>query len=73
MNYILLAVALVALPSPAFAYIDPGAGSMFLQMILAAIVFGGVMLKMWWTRIKMFFTGKKSPPALDQDNSSLPK
>jgi len=73
MNYILLALALVALPSQAHAYIDPGAGSMFLQMLIAAVVFGGVMIKMWWTRIKMFFTGKKEPRDHGQDNSTLPK
>ena len=73
MKYILIAVALAVLPNPAFAYIDPGPWQMFLQMFVGAVVFAGVVLKIWWTRIKMFLTGKKLPPTSDQDDSSLPK
>lgn len=40
---------------PALAYLDPGTGSMVLQLLLGGI--GGiiVIVKMYWERILMFF------------------
>ena len=40
---------------PAFAYIDPGTGSMILQIILAGIAGAGLVATTCWTRIKLFF------------------
>lgn len=55
------------------AYIDPGSGSVLIQLILASCI-GGIA--MFWSRIKAFFTGGKknaeeaeSTPTAD-DNSS---
>ena len=49
-------------------YIDPGSGSILLQVIMAAIV-GGVAA--FWNKLKGLFTGKKtmSPPP-DNDSST---
>lgn len=38
------------------AYIDPGSGSILIQVILASCI-GGIAL--FWQKIKAFFTGKK--------------
>lgn len=38
------------------AYIDPGSGSILLQVILASCI-GGIAV--FWTRIKAFFSPKK--------------
>lgn len=51
-------VALVLLPSPALAYIDPGTGSFVIQGIIAAVVGAGIAFKMFWHRIKSAITGK---------------
>jgi hypothetical protein len=40
-------------------YIDPGSGSMLLQIIAGAILGAGVVVKTYWSRIKSFF-GKGS-------------
>ncbi|WP_041064104.1 hypothetical protein [Thiolapillus brandeum] len=46
---------LTALSGSAFAYIDPGTGSMVLQMAVAGILAGLFYIKMAWSRIKQFF------------------
>jgi prepilin signal peptidase PulO-like enzyme (type II secretory pathway) len=38
--------------SDAYAYIDPGSGSMFIQVIVGALVGVGVAIKMYWEKIK---------------------
>ena len=49
------------LPGPALAYLDPGTGSMMLQVILGGIAAIGVALKLFWYRIIAFLGfGKKS-------------
>ncbi len=50
-------VAAIALwTAPAQAYIDPGSGSMFLQLLVAAIAGGLWTLKVYWRRLMGFFT-----------------
>ena len=38
------------------AYIDPGSGSILIQVLLASCI-GGIAV--FWQRLKSFFTGKK--------------
>ena len=45
-------VALVALmPTVAWAYLDPGSGSMLLQVLLGGVAAVGVVAKLYWYRI----------------------
>lgn len=45
---------------PSYAYLDPGSGSMMLQVILGGLAGLGVLLKIFWRRIISFFGfGKK--------------
>lgn len=56
---------------PAHAYLDPGTGSALIQGVIAAIAAVGVTLKLYWHRIKRFFTSRrdeKSPPRAPSDN-----
>jgi hypothetical protein len=36
-------------------YLDPGSGSMIIQMILTAILGIGLVVRIFWARIKKFF------------------
>ena len=46
------------------AYLDPGNGTMILQMIAGAVAAGLVMLKLFWRRIlRALHLGKATPPA----------
>ena len=67
-----LAVLLVlALTLPAFAYLDPGSGSMLAQALAAGFAGLGVLIKFYWVRIKRFFGfGKATVPAADTQDDS---
>lgn len=45
--------------SDAFAYLDPGTGSMFIQVIIGAIVGVGITLKIYWYKIKDKFISSR--------------
>ena len=46
---------LIMAPIPAHAYLDPGAGSMFLQLLLGGLAGLAVLLKLYWQRLLSFF------------------
>jgi len=58
----LLAVFAVSIicPEKAFAYLDPGTGSMILQVILAGAVGVGCTVKVWRDKIMHFFKKDKN-------------
>ncbi len=41
---------------PALAYLDPGSGSYLIQVIIASMVAGGVMVGAKWQQFKEFLT-----------------
>ena len=43
----------------AFAYIDPGTGSMVVQVLIGAIVGVGVAIKVYWYKLKEKLIRKK--------------
>ena len=57
--------------SPEF-YLDPGSGSILFQMVVAALLGGGILIRTQWARIKRWF-GKNSENADtdsdDEENS----
>ena len=61
-NSIMLAtffLASLGFESSAYAYLDPGTGSIILQSILAGIVCVAVVVRIYWHRLKAFFSPKK--------------
>ena len=46
------------------AYIDPGSGSILIQVVLASFL-GGIAV--FWQKIKALFTGKKPEASKHQD------
>jgi hypothetical protein len=65
---LLLAVLLVALaPRSAHAYLDPGAGSMILQLVLGGLAGLAVGLRLVWRRLAGRFSRRES--AVDGDSS----
>ena len=46
---------LIMTPIPAHAYLDPGTGSMFLQLLLGGLAGLAVLLKLYWQRLLSFF------------------
>jgi len=51
--------------SPAYAYLDPGTGSMVIQMTIAGVLSLTFAIKTYWYKIKSFLTGNKLEPLED--------
>ena len=65
--FTLLFLFVVGIHRPAFAYLDPGTGSMMLQLLLGGVAGALVVGNLYWQRIKAFFGGKSIH---DQSNES---
>ena len=58
---LLIVILLLSMAQPAFAYLDPGTGSMLLQVILGGVAAVGVAIKIFWYRIRAAIgLGKKT-------------
>ncbi len=59
-------------------YLDPGSGSLLVQLLAAGLLGGiGIVLKMFWGRIKAFFKGEKyvppAPAADEEEEKETPE
>jgi hypothetical protein len=50
-----------------FAYLDPGSGSMLVQLLVGGIAGIAVSAKLYWRRILRFLRIRKDEPGLDQE------
>ena len=58
-RFIFLFLCILMFNTKAYAYLDPGLGSIILQGIIAAIVATSLTIKIYWQKIKDFFKKKK--------------
>lgn len=60
--------------APAYAYIDPGMGSLALQALVGAVAGGMFAARMWWARIASFLPGgaRKKPSPTETSNADTP-
>jgi len=74
MNFLIATLVVFALsavfPSLAMAYLDPGSGSMVVQLLLAGFAGAAVALKVFWRKICAFFGFKKSEKPRDNTPSA---
>jgi hypothetical protein len=61
-----IALLLLCGAPSAFAYLDPGTGSMLLQVILGGIAAVGVALKLFWHKIRVALGMSKKAQAEDE-------
>lgn len=59
-------VWLVLFTKPVYAYLDPGSGSMVLQLILGGLAGVAVILKLYWRRLLNFFGIAKNKKILPE-------
>jgi hypothetical protein len=52
-------VACLSIASPAYAYLDPGTGSMLISAVLGVAAAVALAVKMFWYRVVGFFRGKR--------------
>ncbi len=55
-------VGLLLLGSDAYAYLDPGTGSMLLQGLIAGVAAGLVIIKLYWYKVKAFLFRRSNKP-----------
>ena len=60
----LVLAACLSIASPAYAYLDPGTGSMLISAVLGVAAAVALAVKMFWYRLIGFFRGKR--PAADK-------
>jgi len=44
-----------------WGYLDPGSGGILLQVLLGGVAAVGVLLKLYWNRVRAIFGGAKPP------------
>ena len=59
----LVGFLLVVFPRDVFAYLDPGTGSLFFQTVIAALAGVAYGVRMYWSKIRTLFGGKKAEPS----------
>jgi len=58
---LLVLVGWLFLEAPVDAYLDPGSGSMLLQILLGGFAAIGVVAKLYWHRVASFFRRRGLP------------
>jgi len=58
---------LFILRGPVFAYLDPGTGSMLVQLLVGGVAAAAVAIKLYWFRILRLLRIRKDEPELDQE------
>jgi len=64
----LILAALLLLPVPALAYLDPSTGSMLISAIVGLFASLVLAIKTYWYRLKSFF--KRKPAETDTDDGA---
>jgi hypothetical protein len=65
-KFLCLIIGLIVYTSPAYAYLDPGTGSMLLQGLIAGLAVTISFLSIYWQKVKAFFVKQK--PDIDTEN-----
>lgn len=69
---VLASILLLAQNGPAYAYLDPGTGSIILQMLLGGVAGGLVVMKLYWARIKDWFSPRTAPTTETSEDENKP-
>ncbi len=51
-----------------FMYLNPGTGSLIAQLLAAFVLGSGILIRVFWSRIKVLFTGKKPEPTEKEED-----
>jgi hypothetical protein len=72
---LLIVLVLLLSPHPAHAYLDPGAGSVLLQILLGGVAGLLVMIRLWWRNLLALFgleSKNESEKSADESKSTDP-
>ena len=65
LKFLCFVVCLISYTSPAYAYLDPGMGSMLLQGLIAGLAVIMSFLSIYWQKVKAFFVKQKPDINID--------
>ena len=60
LKFLFLIFGLISYTSPAYAYLDPGTGSMLLQGLIGGVAVVMSFLSIYWQKVKAFFGKRRS-------------
>ena len=60
-------IGLISYTSPAYAYLDPGTGSMLLQGLIGGLAVTISVLSIYWQKVKAFFIKQEPDTEIDID------
>ena len=60
LKFLFLIFSLIAYTSPAYAYLDPGTGSMLVQVLIGGVAVVMSFLSLYWQKVKAFFSKEES-------------
>ena len=63
----LVVLLVIGTGNPAWAYLDPGTGSMILQIVLGGVAGALVAGRLYWQKIKGVFSRRKPAPGKSSD------
>ena len=66
LKFLCLIIGLISYTSPAYAYLDPGTGSILLTGLIAGLAAIISFLSIYWQKVKSFFIKKE--PDTDIEN-----
>ena len=70
LRFLCLIVGLISYTSPAYAYLDPGTGSMLLQGLIAGFAIIISFLSIYWQKVKAFFVKQEPDIDIDTENKN---
>jgi hypothetical protein len=68
-----LAVVMLLIAAPAYAYIDPGSGGMLVQLLTGGAAGALILARLYWRRLKDRLTGnpQAAEPAFSADAGGI--
>ena len=68
-KFLFLIFGLISYTSPAFAYLDPGTGSMLVQGLIGGVAVVMSFLSIYWQKVKAFFGKEEADTDTDKDTA----
>ena len=66
LKFLFLIFGIISYTSPAYAYLDPGTGSMLIQGLVGGVAVVMSFLSIYWHKVKAFFS-KDGSDKLEED------
>ena len=68
LKFLCLIIGLISYTSPAYAYLDPGTGSILLTGLIAGLAAIISFLSIYWQKVKAFFVKQEPDTDIDIEN-----